>query len=106
MTESELLHNLRTAKLIKEQNRGIWVEYQDVPGKPWVTVDWATVQHAIAELDRQIADLQTIVALAIAWQKSFVHGRDTTDEGFSVADEAAENALYDAAEAAGKDVTP
>ncbi len=45
-----------------------------------------------------IADLQAIVNLAIAWQKSFVHGRDITDEGFSVADEAAEQALYDAVE--------
>ncbi len=47
-----------------------------------------------------IADLQTIVNLAIVWQKSFVHGRDPTGEGFSVADEEAEQALYEAAEAA------
>jgi hypothetical protein len=44
----------------------------------------------------RIAELEAIVEVAVLWQKSFVHGRDITDEGYSVADEAAECALYEA----------
>ncbi|KKN09852.1 hypothetical protein LCGC14_1042550 [marine sediment metagenome] len=61
MSESELLYNLRTARLIKEPCDGIWVEYQHACGKPYVTVDWATVQAAIKELSGQIEQLQAVV---------------------------------------------
>ncbi len=49
----------------------------------------------------KLLELEAVVDLAIKWQKSFVFGRDVSDEGFSVADETAEQALYDAAQAAG-----
>lgn len=48
----------------------------------------------------EIERLKAIVDKAIAWRKSFTHGRDITDEGYSVADEEAEGTLYEAVEAA------
>ncbi len=64
---------------------------------------WKACRYLLGKLADKVEQSQTIVKLAIAWQQSFVHGRDVTDEGFSVADEAAEQALYDAAKAARKD---
>ena len=49
-------------------------------------------------LRRQLAALQAIVDLAVEWRKAFWHGRDITDEGFSLPDPKAQNALYDAVE--------
>ena len=70
-------------------------------------------RHIAMRLDKPTAqriakllELESVVEKAIAWQKSFKHGRDVTDEGFSVADDAAEQALYEAAEAAGEEPTP
>ena len=50
----------------------------------------------IEELEREVERLSPIVELAVAWRTAFIHGRDITDEGYSVTDEAAEDALYDA----------
>lgn len=76
------------------------VEYSGAAYRRYIAT---SIDEPTARRIAKLLELETIVDLAIVWQKSFVHGRDVTDEGLSIADEAAEHALYEAAEAAGEE---
>ncbi|KKL51622.1 hypothetical protein LCGC14_2293650, partial [marine sediment metagenome] len=62
------------------------------PGVVWANCRVPSAER-MAELEREVERLSPIVELAVAWRTAFIHGRDIRDEGYSVTDEAAEDAL-------------
>jgi hypothetical protein len=106
---SELVDNVRAARLIGEPGVGIVVEYQlyghGAVANPFVTIDWATVQAVIKDLDAENNDLLKTCKLAVTALNDLAEQQAMPDDSWR-ADVAKIEAAIAKAEAAGEEVNP